>query len=137
MSAADLAQALGELCAAICHQLPDRTPSVLGARMLCYRCTGIYGGLALGLLAAGLGRGAVTRGAFRLAFGAVLLSATLVALDARWLQARAPQNPRRLATGLVLGGSLGLFAGQAVRVLRQRPLEDGPGLNHPGERGST
>ena len=34
----------------VCHQLPDRSPSINGVPIaICYRCTGIYFGLVAGL----------------------------------------------------------------------------------------
>lgn len=112
---APVAQRIYWLLSFICHQIPSRSPMVLGSNMgLCFRCTAIYAALAVG---AALPLGAVVRPIARV-FKPVLrlnlnhLTAAMAGLLILLLfvDGLLPMlgwplstNPRRIITGL-LGG---------------------------------
>lgn len=89
-----------------CHQLPERTLEVCGTSMLvCSRCAGIYGGIALGAMLPAFGF-MVRRGrlVFLISLGAMLLD--VLTQDA----GLHPLNHAlRLATGLMVGWSASAF----------------------------
>lgn len=104
----------------LCHQLPERSFSIDGVQLAaCHRCTGIYVGLVLGVLALPLWRR--TRRWGKGAEGAALLVAVVpAALD--WggevlgLWPGAPGS--RVATGLWFGVIAGALFARAVAVRR-------------------
>ncbi|MEO0559721.1 MAG: DUF2085 domain-containing protein [Bacteroidota bacterium] len=109
-----------EAFALVCHQLPDRSPHMHGAQWaLCFRWTGILGGIVLGLATgpwcrAGVSRAVKAMGAARL----LLLMALPTTLDwllgATGLWANTPLS--RLTTGALLGLGAGwLLAGLLLR----------------------
>lgn len=110
-----LASGLEQLGAVLCHADPAR--SFAGAPV-CHRCTGIYGGIALGgLLAAFVPRVPFERGGWwALALGPVALQVALgllfPALDQWWL---------RLASGATFGGLSALAIAHAIAALARRP----------------
>ena len=97
---------------AVCHQLPGLTPTVGGAALLCWRCTGIYAGAALAalfvLLRGRLGKG--LPGGWRKAplfvwAAPLVVDEILVSLGV-W----DPPGWWRLATGAAGGAALMLLA---------------------------
>jgi uncharacterized membrane protein len=107
-----------ELCAAICHQRPESSLHLAGVQApLCFRCLGIYISLAIALIAAVRVRRPVTTRAFGRMALAVAAAATLLAIDALWLQGVAWNNATRTLTGCLLGAALGGFLAQCLRVL--------------------
>ncbi len=109
-----LSNALEQLGAVVCHADPVR--SFAGAPV-CHRCTGIYGGLALGgMLALVVPRVPFERGGWwALAIGPLALQIALGLLlpvvDQWWL---------RLATGLSFGALSALAIAHAVAALARR-----------------
>jgi len=110
-----LANALERLGAVVCHADPAR--SFAGAPV-CHRCTGIYGGVALGgLLAVFVPRVPFERGGWWvLALGPMALQVAaglwVPALDQWWL---------RLASGLTFGVLSALAIAHAIAALARRP----------------
>lgn len=94
------------LFASFCHQRPERTLTLLGTPMVvCSRCAGLYGGVALGALIA-LPARLVPRGK-QLVVGAVALAvADVLTQD---LGLHPPWHPSRLVTGLLMGLSAAAF----------------------------
>lgn len=89
-----------------CHQLPERTLVLMGHPMVvCSRCAGIYGGMALGALVPA--SGFITRRGRLL----LLLSLGLMLVDvlAQDLGLRPPSHFARIATGLFLGWSASAY----------------------------
>lgn len=113
-------EGLGELImrtfAGVCHQLPERSPHVGGIPLaLCDRCLGIYGGLALGVLAFP----AMPRSAGRIhQYAGVVLLAALVPLGLDWIGpvvdgwSNGPWS--RASTGAVFGAVAGVLVGRAA-----------------------
>ncbi len=112
---------------AVCHQLPGLTPTVGGAALLCWRCTGIYAGAALAALFVVL-RGRLGRGlpggwkkAPLFVWAAPLVVDEILVSLGVW----GPPGWWRLATG-ALGGAammllaLGLLGGNWRRVRARR-----------------
>ncbi|WP_412063145.1 DUF2085 domain-containing protein [Rubrivirga sp. IMCC45206] len=107
----------------VCHQLADRSPHVAGGPIaLCHRCSGILGGLVLGLAAAPLlGRSLLAATTTR-AQGVWLVLAVLpTALDwalgtsGLWANTPASRTLTGAVFGLVAGGVL------AANLLTARP----------------
>lgn len=114
----------------VCHQLADRSPHVHGAQWaLCFRCTGILGGLVLGLASGPwFGRGFV-RVADAWGAGRVLLLMGLpTALDwllgATGLWINTPLS--RLATGVLFGLGAGWLLASALWSRRPPSLSIHP-----------
>lgn len=83
-------------------------PVVLGRRVrLCARCSGIYPGIAAGLVAHAVGPPALTR----LALVALLPLPALVDWSATAFTSRRGANPVRTATGAALGYGYGVGLG--------------------------
>lgn len=106
----------------LCHQIPERTFSIGGVPLAaCHRCTGIYAGLVLGVLALPLLR--LRLPAYRRIEGGILLAAVVpAALD--WvgdvLGLWTNTAGSRMATGLWFGLLAGyLFAYAVTRVARR------------------
>ena len=115
---------------AVCHQIPERSPHLAGGpAALCHRCSGILGGLVLGLaltpaLAAGL-RQRVARGAQAgWLVAAALPTALDWALGATGVWANTPAS--RALTGAVFGLVAGLIL--ASNLLTARPALTQPRL---------
>lgn len=98
----------------LCHQLPERSFAIGDAVMgLCHRCTGLYGGVALGGLVAALGaRVDPASRPIWIATGGLMLAQ--VALG--WLFDALDLWPLRVLTGVVLGGWGGLALASAFRA---------------------
>ncbi len=103
----------------LCHQLPERSFFLDGVQLAaCHRCTGIYAGLALGVLVPALWRpgawGKRTEGL------ALLVAATPAALD--WTGEALGLWPgsaaSRVVTGLWFGAIAGLLFARAVASRR-------------------
>ncbi|HUT98156.1 MAG TPA: DUF2085 domain-containing protein [bacterium] len=121
---------LEEAARAVCHQLPGLTPTVGGAALLCWRCTGIYAGAALAalfvILRRGLGRGLPGgwRSAPLFVWAAPLVVDEILVTLGVW----DPPGWWRLATG-ALGGAalmlvaLGLLGGSWRRARARRSGE--------------
>lgn len=110
----------------VCHQIPDRSAHIHGLQVaLCHRCTGILGGMALGVLlapvlvrlGAEVGYLALSRVSGRHR-AAVLLLLSLVPTSLDWLfgamgvWANTPAS--RLLTGALFGLTAGLLIGRAL-----------------------
>ena len=95
------------LASFICHQRPDRSFEFAGWPLpVCGRCLGIYGGAAIGALAAPrLPRITRPRGVAVLAVLPALLS-----LVAEWTGLLQPGNVARAITGLIAGGVIAAVA---------------------------
>lgn len=101
-----------EAARAVCHQLPGLTPTVGGAALLCWRCTGIYAGASLAALFVVL-RGRLGRGlpggwkkAPLFVWAAPLVVDEILVSLGVW----GPPGWWRLATGAVGGAAMMLFA---------------------------
>jgi len=98
------------------HHEPDEfdrcyAPTVRGRRVrLCARCSGVYPGIAAGLVAVAVGPPAPTG----IGLVALLPLATLAEWSATAFTAREGTNPGRTATGVLLGYGYGLGAGLLV-----------------------
>jgi uncharacterized membrane protein len=109
-----LASALEQIGATVCHADPQRS---FAGVPVCHRCSGIYGGLALGgLLALVAPRVPFERGAWwALAIGPlaaqIALGLLVPAADQWWL---------RLATGLAFGALTALAVAHAIAALARR-----------------
>lgn len=115
--AAGLLRTIGLFLSGVCHQLPEHTVSVAGVQMpLCARCTGTYWGAILALLSYRL-RGRSRAGQLPPAPVLVLLALFVIfwGVDGansyyQFLTGRcllyAPNNPLRLASGLLNGLAL-------------------------------
>ncbi|HEX8387143.1 MAG TPA: DUF2085 domain-containing protein [Rubricoccaceae bacterium] len=109
--------AVRQAFAGLCHQLPHRSPQVHGVPFaLCHRCTGIVGGLALGVLAgplapvAALGRLTSARPLVVLALAATPTGADwLLGVAGVW----ANTGASRLLTGALFGAVAGLLVAAA------------------------
>lgn len=108
--------------ALVCHQLPDRSPTIDGVQMaVCHRCFGIYFGLFLAALVFPfLVR--YSRMLMRHAGIVIVLSLAPASID--WmgdvlgLWANTPLS--RVATGLVFGAAAGFYFARAVEeIVRQ------------------
>ena len=95
----------------VCHQLPERSPHAGGVSWaLCHRCTGVLGGLALGLALAPLAGRRRLAGVARAAQGR-LLAAAVLPTAADWLVgALGVWANTPLSRGLT-GALFGLVAG--------------------------
>lgn len=106
-----------------CHQLPERSLMVEGMQLpLCARCTGLYGGFALGLLCqVGAGHAGV-QFASRVRAIAVLALAVLVLQGAgeRWAGMNST-NPTRLLLGLAGGTALSVLLVPYSKAGRELP----------------
>lgn len=103
----------------ICHQLPERSFAAFGeALAVCHRCSGLYGGFFLGLLAwpflPAAGRRLLAAPRWIVAFALPLL------LDVAW-----PGNlpPIRFATGLLAAFPVALLALAALEQIF-RPVQE-------------
>jgi uncharacterized membrane protein len=101
--------------AGVCHQLPDRAPHVRGISFaLCDRCLGIYGGLAVGVLAFPTMPRQVDR-IYR--YAGLVLIAALVPLGIDWIGpvidgwSNGPWS--RAGTGALFGAAAGVLVGRA------------------------
>ena len=102
----------------LCHQLADRSPHLHGAQWgLCFRCTGMVGGVALGLasgpfVSSWFARAADAWGGGRLllAFGVPMFVDWLLGATGLW--ANTPVS--RLATGAVFGMAAGWLLAEAL-----------------------
>lgn len=89
-----------------CHQIPERTLTLLGSPMLvCSRCAGIYAGVALAALLPTFTRLA-PHGRRLVAVALLAMAADVLLQD---LGLRPPSHPLRLATGLFAGWSATAF----------------------------
>ena len=107
----------------LCHQLADRSPHIGGAQWgLCFRCTGILGGVALGLASGPFASSGFARAADAWGGGRILIAfgvPTVVdwILGATGILANTPAS--RLATGALFGLAAGWLL--AVALLRVSP----------------
>lgn len=97
----------------LCHQCPERSFYLWGARFpVCARCTGIYAGAALGVLAALVRlKPAMTSSTARVTLFAASLPAALT-LVYEWTTGITPANWIRALSGVVVG------AAAAIVVMR-------------------
>lgn len=107
----------------LCHQLPERSFFVDGVQLAaCHRCTGIYAGLLLGVLALPLGRRIAGEGAKGSDGVALLVAVVPAALD--WagevLGLWPGSMASRVATGLWFGAIAGFLFARAVAIRRER-----------------
>jgi uncharacterized membrane protein len=102
----------------VCHQLPSRTFQLWSHPMpVCARCTGIYVGAALAVVALVSGRVGWSGGQFApetarrtLAVAALPALATIVF---EWMAGETPSNAVRALTGIPLGGVVALLIASA------------------------
>lgn len=114
-----LAAALDAPWALTCHRLPERTMELLGTKLpMCSRCTGIVGGLGLGMLAGRPYRGPGVLWAC-IAVASVLLVLEMLTQDWGW-------HPTWHTTRLLTGFFLSYPVGAAVTALVVR----GPGATN-------
>ena len=107
----------------LCHQLPERTISLLGAPMVvCSRCAGVYAGIFLGALLP-LPRAWLRHGRRVVVCAAVPALIDVVTQD---LGVHPSWHPARLVTGLALGwaSSAFMFAMLAASA-RHRDVREG------------
>ena len=101
--------------AAVCHQIPERTPHLAGGPIaLCHRCSGILAGLLVGVAAAPSLGGTMVEGIVRSRQGlALVLSGLPTAIDwalgATGVWANTPLS--RMLTGALFGIVAGLILG--------------------------
>lgn len=109
-----------------CHQVPERSPAVLGTVILCYRCLGTFAGLLGAALA---GHRASDDRAPLTTSGAWILSLAFVPLVidgiANTVEIWSTPGLVRLLTGLLPGASLGIL----IRVARTGRSSCPPGLH--------
>lgn len=116
----------------VCHQIPERSPHLHGSpAALCHRCTGIAGGVALGLLAAPLVAGHVRWWIVQSAQGRWLLIAVIpTALD--WLLGVAgvwTNTPiSRMGTGALFGAVAGVILACNLLASQRAPQSLSPTL---------
>lgn len=119
MTGSILYDALFRAAGLFCHQLPERSPHLLGAQLpLCWRCTGIALG-ACALLAWLVARRRLPP------LVPSLLLALALPLEVLYSALDGGANPRRLVTGLLWGffasaASLDLLRRLAARRARPR-----------------
>ena len=109
-----------------CHQIQDRSPHLAGGPIaLCHRCSGILGGLVLGIApmpaASASVRAAIARGGQgRWLLAAVVPTAMDWALGASGLWANLPVS--RVLTGMVFGLAAGVILGANLLTVRNASL---------------
>lgn len=128
---------VNELARVVCSQIPERSLLVGGWQFpLCYRCMGIYGSIAVGLLlyALGLYRPITLR---RLVTSLLVISGAgaLLYLDAIHLQRLRPANDTRFASGVVFGLALSLLVFQSIRTLTMQDPQAGEAAVNQGRQG--
>jgi uncharacterized membrane protein len=97
--------------AGLCHQRPERTLTLFGAPMVvCSRCAGLYGGVAIGALIALPAR--LVRHGKALVVGSIALAVLDVATQDLGLH--PPWHPARLVTGLLMGFCAAAFFSAVV-----------------------
>jgi uncharacterized membrane protein len=107
--------------AGVCHQLPERSPHMHGTPVaLCDRCLGIYGGVALGVLAFP----AIPRQADRIhRYAGLVLVVALVPLGIDWIgpiiNGWGNEAWSRAGTGVLFGGVAGVLVGRASATFRR------------------
>jgi len=101
------------VCSPLCHQEPSRTLTLGGGPVaVCARCTGLYSGGVLGLLAGGL-LGAWRRKAPPVLFF-LLVAPTLLDAVSPWLGFSGLENLSRAAISMPAGAACGWFLAYAV-----------------------
>ena len=110
--------------APFCHQMASRSLHVHGVPFaLCHRCTGIIGGVALGLLVGPLGSGALRRLEALPPLAVLALAGLPTFVD--WLLGAtgvwANTGASRLATGALFGAAAGLLLAAAFCAPRPHP----------------
>lgn len=106
--------------APFCHQLPARMPHIDGAALaVCDRCIGIYSGAVVGVAIGGWW-GLVRRTLSRIhpVWLAAGLLPALIDWVGPWLELWTNVPLSRALTGLLLGGTVGLFLVAALMPLR-------------------
>lgn len=105
--------AIAQLFHGFCHQHPERTLECGGVLMLvCSRCAGIYGGVALGAVLPALSF-MRHRGRWWVLVAAVLMGADVAAQHFGWMPV---WHPSRLGTGLLLGLVVSTFVFAVLRA---------------------
>ena len=116
--------------AAVCHQLPERSPHVAGGPVaLCHRCSGVLLGLLTGIaVVPALADGARRRVARGAQARWLALAAVPTALD--WALGAAsvwPNTPgSRMITGALFGGVAGVVLGANLLTVRPHPASPTP-----------
>jgi uncharacterized membrane protein len=119
-----LAAAVYVVGAAVCHQRPERSFSLLGAQMpVCARCAGIYFGAALAALAAEIGASAKSAEKHKRRAGratairmlSLALLPTAATIGYEWTTGDMTSNVVRAAAGFCLGA--------CVAALIQREIQ--------------
>jgi uncharacterized membrane protein len=127
---ADIQPVVRRCFASVCHQMPGRSPHIGGVPIaVCDRCSGIYLGLVLGVLATGWGRSlwaALGR------HGRYVLLGALVPLGIDWvgpllgLWSNGPIS--RALTGLLFGiVAASYVTDHLVRRVARSNVTEGPG----------
>ena len=104
----------------VCHQLPDRSFHISGIQFpVCARCTGLYLGAAMGMVA--LGAAPSISISFSRARRLLIVTAipTVLTLATAWLGVWDPPNAVRASLALPLGFSVGAVV-MAVLARRLR-----------------
>lgn len=116
----------------VCHQNPARTLNVSGGLLpVCARCTAIYSGLAVGLVASGLAA-AYMRRSHRVGLRLLLIGFLAALMEYAFEKLTGqPSNLTRLIVSSPLGLGAGLWAGGML--LEQPRPEANPSVGSPQE----
>ena len=102
----------------ICHQRPDRSFHLAGAQLpVCARCTGLYLGAALGLVAWAVAAERRWRPWTRASAVAAIAASgapTALTVATAWLGVLDPPNAWRAALAIPLGAAAGCVAGAMI-----------------------
>jgi uncharacterized membrane protein len=91
----------------VCHQIAERSFHLAGAQLpVCARCTGLYAGAAVGLIAWLAPQRRMSFAQARLLLGVTAVP-TMVTVATAWLGMWDPPNAVRAAFALPLGASVG------------------------------
>ncbi|MCP3933474.1 MAG: DUF2085 domain-containing protein [Bacteroidetes bacterium] len=102
----------------ICAQNPERSLHAFNYQFpICYRCLGVYGFLASGLLICALLHIRATRRRYKFSLSSSIFASALLFLDVVAVQNIIPNNLTRFLSGAFLGVSLSAFIWQCLVAL--------------------